>query len=103
MPEEAPVATMDAPETPEAPPRLEQTATLDDVGPCRKHVRVTISRTDVEAKLKEKFNEMMPEAQVPGYRPGKAPRKLIEKKFFKEVADQIKGELLLQSLEQLAE
>lgn len=108
MPEETSVAVADTPETeaadtPPATPRLDQSVHLADVGPCRKHVRVIVSRADIDAKLKEKFNEMMPEAQVPGYRPGKAPRKLIEKKFFKEVADQIKSELLLQSLEQLAE
>lgn len=103
MPDDAPVATLDETAAPEAPPRLDQSVHLADVGPCRKHVRVIISRNDLDAKLKEKFNEMAPEAQVPGYRPGKAPRKLLEKKFFKEVADQIKGELLLQSLEQLAE
>jgi trigger factor len=105
MPEETPIATLDQPadDSGGKPPRLEQSVTLADVGPCRKHVRVVIDRKDIDLKLRDKFNEMMPEAQVPGYRPGKAPRKLIEKKFFKEVSEQIKGELLLQSLEQLAE
>ena len=105
MPEDNPVATLETPaETPDAkPPRLEQNVHIADVGPCRKHIRVIVERKDIDAKLKDKFNEMMPEAQVPGYRPGKAPRKLIERKFFKEVSEQIKGELLLQSLEQLAE
>lgn len=104
MPEETAVATAEpTTETPPEAERLDQSVHIADVGPCRKHIRVIISRPDIDKKLKEKFNEMMPEAQVPGYRPGKAPRKLIEKKFFKEVSDQLKGELLLQSLEQLAE
>ena len=43
------------------------------------------------------------DAAVPGFRPGKAPRKIIERRFHKEVSDQVKAEVLLASLEQLAE
>jgi trigger factor len=83
--------------------KLHQDVIINDAGPCRKHIKVTIPRADIDDRLKDKFNEMMPEVSVPGYRPGKAPRKLIEKRFLKDVSEQLKGELLLQSLEQLAE
>jgi len=39
----------------------------------------------------------------PGFRPGKAPKPIVQRKFKKDVHDQVKGEILLQSLEQLAE
>ena len=87
----------------DAPKPLQQSVNIVDVGPCRKHIRVIINRPDIDERINEQFKKMMPEVVVPGYRPGKAPRKLIEKRFFREVAEQIKGELLLQSLEQLAE
>ncbi len=85
------------------PERLEQNVLINDVGPCRKHIRVIIDRGGIDKRLNDKFKEIAPQAQVPGYRPGKVPRKLLQKHFFKEVSEQIKAELILQSLEQLAE
>lgn len=85
------------------PRRLNMEVEVREVGPCRKHVRVSIDRADVDQRFQEKISEMVKDAFVPGYRVGKAPRKLVEKRYAKEVADQVKGELLLQSLEQLTE
>ncbi len=85
------------------PKLLHQEVTILDAGPCKKHVKVSIPRTDIDARFNEKFSELVTDAQVPGYRPGKAPRKLIEKKFYKDVSEQLKAEILLQSLEQMAE
>jgi trigger factor len=85
------------------PQRLSQEVEIKDAGPCRKHIKVSVSRTDVDARFKDKFKEQMGKVNVPGFRPGKTPRKLVEKLLYNDVSDQIKGELLLQSLEQLAE
>ena len=38
---------------------------------------------------------------MPGFRPGHAPRKLIEHRFHKEVAGRVKGALLMDSLGQI--
>ena len=38
---------------------------------------------------------------MPGFRPGHAPRQLVEKRFRKEVAGQVKSALLMASLEQI--
>ena len=43
------------------------------------------------------------DAQVPGFRPGRAPRQLVVKRFRKQVADQVKSALLMASLEQIDE
>ncbi len=40
----------------------------------------------------------MPDAHVPGFRPGHAPRKLVENRFRKDVAEKVKGALLMDSL-----
>jgi len=85
------------------PEKLHQAVELVDVGPCRKHIKVTIERGDITSRLEVKFSELVVDAAVPGFRPGKAPRKMIERRFHKEVSDQVKAEVLLASLEQLAE
>ncbi len=83
--------------------KLHQTVEIRDVGPCKKHIKVTIERKDIENRLDDKFKELVSDAAVPGFRPGKAPRKLIERRYQTEVGDQVKAEILLASLEQLAD
>ncbi|MCC7475990.1 MAG: trigger factor [Pirellulales bacterium] len=70
---------------------------------CERRVTVTISRDDIERYFDDAFSEMMPTAAVPGFRAGRAPRKVVENRFRDEVADQVKSSLLLASLEQISE
>ena len=70
---------------------------------CERHVVVKVSREDIERYFDKEFSEMMTSAHVPGFRPGHAPRKLIERRFRKEVADRVKTSLLLDSIQQISE
>src|SRR5580704_14101480 len=89
--------------TEEKKEKLNQTVDMQDIGPCKKHIKVTVNRADIDKLLNEKFSELVKDATVPGFRPGKAPRKVITRRYHKEVTDQVRGQLLLASLEQLAE
>lgn len=83
--------------------KLTQTVEMRDVGPCKKHIKVTVDRGSVDKLLDEKYSELVVDANVAGFRPGKAPRKIIERRFHKDVADQVKAQVLMASLEQLAD
>lgn len=83
--------------------KIDQFVLITDVGPCRKHIKVTIGRPDIDKKFDEKYKELVGESIIPGFRPGKAPRKIVVRKFRKDVHDQVKSQLLFASLEQLAE
>jgi trigger factor len=76
---------------------------IETVGPCKRHIQISIPREDIEAQYSEAFDELVENAAVPGFRPGHAPRRLIERRFRKEVADQVKGSLLMASLEQVSD
>ncbi|MCS6851359.1 MAG: trigger factor [Gemmataceae bacterium] len=94
------------PTTAETKKKLRQTVEMRDVGPCRKHIKVTVSRDDIDERMSEKFKELVLGAEtpiVPGFRPGKAPRKIIERRYRKDVTEQVRGEIMLASLEQVAE
>ena len=99
----------DTPELTDAPTeeaekeRLDLKVEIEERGACERHVTVTVPRDDIERYFNEAFTEMMPKAEVPGFRPGRAPRKLVESRFRKEVADQVKGNLLMDSLGQVTE
>ena len=95
------VATADQ----EAPEKLDQQVEISDVGPCKKHVKVTVQRKQIDERFDEKFTEIVrsDQPQVRGFRPGKAPRKLIERQYHDSVAEEVKTQVLMASLEQLAE
>lgn len=83
--------------------RLRLEVSIDDRSACERHISVTVPREDIERYYDKQFTELMPSAQVPGFRPGRAPRKLVEARFRKEMADRVKSELLMDSLAQLGE
>ncbi len=85
------------------PEKLDQHVLITDVGPCRKHIKVTVDRGNIDKRLDEKYKELVGDSWVPGFRPGKAPREIVVRKFKKDVIGEIKGQILMQSLEQLAE
>lgn len=96
-------AVTEAAEGAEKPPRLNLDVKIEKKGACQRHVLVQVPREDIERYYDKTFSDMMGSAQVPGFRAGKVPRKLIEHKFRKEVADQIKSSILVDSLTQISD
>lgn len=76
---------------------------IENVGPCRKHVRVTVSRKDLDHFRSEAVSEVSDTAAVPGFRVGHVPLSLVERRFKKEIGDQVRQRVMLTSLEQLAD
>lgn len=70
---------------------------------CLREIVVTIPQAEVKRYLKEAYDELVPEAQVPGFRSGRAPRQLVEKQFKERVVEQVKGSLLMDSLSQVTD
>ena len=64
---------------------------------------MTIAREDIDRYYDEAFDKLVPKANVPGFRPGRAPRELVESRFRNEVTEQIKGSLLMDSMSQVSE
>jgi trigger factor len=98
--------TPEAPETEEAeaqrePLKLE--IKIDSPSACQRHVTVKIPHEDVERYFDKAFSNLVPSAQVPGFRAGRAPRKLVEHRFRKEVKDQVKADLLMDAMAQVTE
>ena len=99
--------TADTDETPEAASDSDEhemslSVEMEDAGPCRKHIRVTVPRSEIDHFYDEAVGEMLGTASVAGFRPGHVPRKLVEKRFRKELAAQVKQNVLVQSLEQVS-
>ena len=83
--------------------KLNLSIKIDSPSACQRHVTVTIPREDIERYFDKAFSDLMTSASVPGFRAGRAPRKLVEARFRKDVADQVKGSLLVDSMSQITD
>ncbi len=73
---------------------LKNTVTIEEAGPCKKKVFVQIPEESVKNATDEQYESLRKEALVPGFRKGRAPRQLLEKRFGKETTEQVKLKLL---------
>ena len=83
--------------------KLELVVKIDKPSTCQRHVVVTVPRSEMERYFRNAFNEIAPKADLPGFRAGKIPRKLLESRFKKTVSDQVKSSLVMDSLQQITD
>ncbi|MGL4943920.1 MAG: trigger factor [Thermoguttaceae bacterium] len=90
---------VDASELSDQQPMLEVSSQIEETGACERRVTLTISESEVARYFTREFNTLADGAHVPGFRPGKAPRDLLERRFRKEVADRVKSALVVDALD----
>jgi trigger factor len=73
------------------------TVTVEQSGPCRKKVIVEIPRETISKATDEQYEYLRKEAMVPGFRRGRSPRRLLEKRFGKEAGETVKLKLLAEA------
>src|SRR5688500_12949417 len=76
---------------------------VEDAGPATKKVHVEVPKETVAAKIAEQFKELRQGALIPGFRKGRVPQKLLEKKFATDVKEQVRSSLIRESYEQAIE
>lgn len=83
----------------EEPRTSKNTVTIEDAGPCKKKVVVEVPEETIKQMGDEQYRELRREAVLPGFRKGRAPRRLLEKRFGKETSEQIKLKILAEASE----
>jgi trigger factor len=73
------------------------TVKITDAGPSRKKLHIEIPAETVSEKLAGSMDALAEQAQLPGFRKGKAPRQLIEKRFGPSVRSEAKDQLVAQA------
>ena len=66
----------------------------EEVGQLRLKLTITVPRDLLDERLGEQFQELRREAQIPGFRKGRAPMKLVEKRFGSDVGSELSGQLV---------
>ena len=100
-PVSAPGSPVSGDESATQPLKLE--VAIDKVSACERRVRVTVPREDIDRYRDLALGDMMPAAMLPGFRPGRAPRRLVSSRFKAELSDQIRSKLLADAMTQVSE
>jgi len=73
---------------------------VEILGPCKRLMRVEIEAAKVEETFAEITHRFQREARLPGFRPGKAPKDMVAKRYETEVRDEAKQDLISKSYRQ---
>ncbi len=71
--------------------------TVDDVSTVQKKLRIEIPAKDVARELDRAYKQLKKTAKIKGFRPGKAPRSVLERYFKKDVHNDVTSKLLQDS------
>ncbi|MCE9620117.1 MAG: trigger factor [Planctomycetes bacterium] len=89
--------------SPSAPIAETNQVKIEDAGPARKRITVTVSAAAVKERLETGYGSLKNETALPGFRKGRAPRELLQRRFgdalLKETRDQILSEAYGQAIE----
>ncbi len=74
--------------------------TVENIGPCKRLLRVEVDPETVETQWKAAAARVAKQVRLPGFRPGKAPRALIEKQFGPAIREEARKRVLDESFRQ---
>lgn len=63
--------------------------TVEDISTTKKRIKIEIASDTIESEIKDSLEKVRQRAKIPGFRPGKAPLSLIEKRFGKEIEAEV--------------
>lgn len=71
--------------------------TVEDVSSVKKTLHIEIPKEDVVRELNSAYNNLKKNAKIKGFRPGKAPRSVLERMFKKDVHADVSSQLIQSS------
>ncbi|MEM6822761.1 MAG: trigger factor [Verrucomicrobiota bacterium] len=67
---------------------------IEEVSACRRRLSIEVPAKDVEQEKSKVLDEYLKYASINGFRPGKAPRKMVERKYRKNIESEIRRSLV---------
>ena len=74
--------------------------TLENIAPCRKKLRIEVEAERVAGARAEILQEFRKAAQVPGFRPGKAPEPIVEAQYSRQIEEELRKRLIPETYRQ---
>ncbi|MDH3584587.1 MAG: trigger factor [Phycisphaerae bacterium] len=75
----------------------EPTIKIEDIGPASKRLIIEVSPDHIALKVSENYQSLQDEALLPGFRRGRAPQRLLEKRFGEQVRSEVCNQLVGES------
>src|SRR6056297_205440 len=72
--------------------------TVEDISGVKKKLHIQVPHEQVEKELDAAYNNLKKNAKIKGYRPGKVPRSVLERKFRKDVHSEVAQTLIQNTL-----
>jgi trigger factor len=72
---------------------------LEEAGPLERKLSITVPAKQVESRFAIAYRDLRREVDLPGFRKGKVPRSLLEKRFGQQVTAEVTPELAAKVLE----
>ncbi|MBL6764085.1 MAG: trigger factor [Verrucomicrobiae bacterium] len=66
---------------------------VENLAPCKKLLRIEVGAEDVLSSFEDVTRQFCKMANLPGFRPGKAPRAVVEKNYGDRIRDEVKKKL----------
>jgi trigger factor len=68
--------------------------TIENVSACRKRLKIEVPANRVNEAFEKVTDDFQKLAKIPGFRPGRAPRTVVQKKFLKDIEDELQRTLV---------
>ncbi|MCE9634144.1 MAG: trigger factor [Planctomycetes bacterium] len=76
-------------------------AQIEETGPCSRLIKISVPQARVDAEIESTFRNVEKTVQFPGFRQGKAPRKLVEAKLGAKVLEEVKERLVQSAVDEV--
>ena len=77
--------------------------TLEHLAPCKKLLRVEVEPQKVDETFESITKDFQRQANLPGFRAGKAPKEMVLRKYSKDIEDEVKRKLISDSYKKAVE
>ncbi len=76
---------------------------IEEISQVKRRLTIEIDAKEVTKKLDQAYRRISRSVSIKGFRPGKAPRRIIEQYYGKEIMDDVKTDLIKESLSKALE
>ncbi|MCH7501291.1 MAG: trigger factor, partial [Nitrospinae bacterium] len=73
---------------------------VEEIDACNRKLKIEIPLGDYQSKLKAYYQKLGREVKIPGFRPGKVPASMLEKRFGPEVKQEVLTQIVSDSINQ---
>jgi trigger factor len=87
MPEDTPEVAKEAEE------KLNPEVAIEEAGPCKKRLKIKVAAERVTSEVDKSYKDLIETIAVPGFRKGHIPRAIAEKRFGKQIGDEVRERL----------